>query len=200
MSVRSPWMLPGHALAALLMAAAGAAWTGHEALAAPSGSGYTRSSGHYLVPEVELLDTDRASVPLARVLSGDNPVMLNFIFTGCGSVCPAMSASFARVQAELGRERRDLLLVSISVDPEQDSPLALRNYARHYGAGPRWKLLTGGGSTAVQRAFGAYPSGDKADFVPVTLIRAGANKPWLRLEGAASAADLMREYRLLAAR
>lgn len=166
-----------------------------------SGENYVRTLARYEIPAVDLIDTDGAAVPLAKVLDGDNPVMLNFIFTSCGAICPVMSSTFASIQAELGPKQRDLILVSISIDPEQDTPKALKNYARHYGAGPRWKMLTGsaGDSVAVQRAFNAY-RGDKMNHAPVTFIRAGAKQPWARIEGFASASDIVREYRQLASR
>jgi protein SCO1/2 len=52
---------------------------------------------------------------------------------------------------------------------------------------------------AVQRAFDVY-RGDKMNHSPVTFLRAGAGKPWVRMAGFASAADILREYRQLNAR
>lgn len=201
---------------ALTFALVGMVWSGPAALAntgyksghdaglrdiSVPDDGYIRSLARYVVPAVDMVDNDGRKVPLARVLEGDNPVMLNFIFTSCGAICPVMSATFAKVQAELGPKSKNLLLVSISIDPEQDTPLALRNYARHYGAGPRWRMFTGSldSSIAVQRAFNAY-RGDKMNHVPLTFIRTGAKSPWVRIEGFANADDLIREYRLLASK
>jgi len=163
--------------------------------------GYVRSQARYRVPAVEMIDNLGKPASLAKLLEGDNPVMLNFIFTSCGAICPVMSATFAKVQADIGPAGKDLLLVSISIDPEQDTPLALRNYARYYGAGPRWKMLTGkaSDSIAVQRAFDTY-RGDKMNHAPVTFMRAHPGQPWVRIEGFANADDLIREYRKLAAK
>ena len=124
--------------------------------------------------------------------------MLNFIFTTCTTICPVMSATFSMVQEKLGPEHGKVRMISISIDPEHDSPSRLNAYAKKFGAGAQWSMLTGsiGNSIAVQRAFDAY-FGDKMNHRPVTFMRKGPGKPWLRIDGFASADDLLREYRKL---
>ena len=133
-----------------------------------------------------------------RSALADKPVILNFIFTSCGAICPVMSRIFSQVQAALGPERDKVRMVSISIDPEQDTPAVLKAYAGKYGAGPQWEMLTGSlnDSISVQRAFNVYRS-DKMDHLPTTFLRAAPGQPWVRLDGFASAADILREYRQL---
>jgi protein SCO1 len=164
--------------------------------------GYVRTVAAYIVPDVNMVDADAAAVPLRSTLaSEDRPVILNFIFTSCSAVCPVMSATFAQVQAALGAEREAMRMVSISIDPEQDTPAVLKAYAGKFGAGRHWQMLTGSveDSIAVQRAFAVY-RGDKMNHQPVTFLRAHPGQPWLRLDGFASAADILREYRQLRAK
>lgn len=163
-------------------------------------NGYVRTQARYTVPDVKLLDANRAGVLLRSQLD-DKPVILNFIFTSCGAICPVMSTTFSQVQTALGPERDAVRMVSISIDPEHDTPEALKIYAKRYGAGPQWKMLTGSleNSIAVQRAFDVY-RGDKMGHAPATFLRARAGQPWVRLDGFASAEDIMREYRKLAFR
>jgi len=67
----------------------------------------------------------------------------NFIFTTCMGPCPRMSNQMKQVQAAT-RELPDLRLVSFSVDPNNDTPEALADYAKRYGAAAgRWVFLTG---------------------------------------------------------
>jgi len=67
----------------------------------------------------------------------------NFVYTDCRETCPLQSAHLARLQAEL-RGEPDLRLVSITVDPEHDTPEVLAEYAARYRADPeRWLFLTG---------------------------------------------------------
>ncbi len=163
---------------------------------------YTRSVSAYQIPDVNLVDMSGAMVSLRKVLGGDDPVMLNFIYTSCTAICPVMSATFAGVQDQLGAESKKVRMVSISIDPENDTPAKLQAYANKYQAGPQWQMLTGSAenSIAVQRAFDAF-RGDKMNHSPATFIRAGgANQPWVRLEGFASAEDIIKEYRQLALR
>ena len=164
--------------------------------------GYVRTVAAYTVPDVKLVDAEGAAVPLRSNLANqDRPVILNFIFTSCTSICPVTSATFAQVQAALGPQREAVRMVSISIDPEQDTPAALKAYAGKFGAQRGWQMLTGrlDDSIAVQRAFDVY-RGDKMNHQPATFLRAGAGKPWVRMEGFASAADILREYRQLLAK
>jgi protein SCO1/2 len=170
----------------------------HHAMPAEQ-DGYVRSQAAYAVPDVKLVNAEGATVPLRSELAEqDKPVILNFIFTTCGAICPVMSATFSQLQDSLGEARDAVRMVSISIDPEEDTPDALKAYAGKYGAGPQWQMLTGSldDSIAVQRAFGVY-RGDKMSHQPATFLRAAPGQPWVRLDGFASAADILREYHQL---
>ncbi len=194
------------AAASLLALAPGAALSGEhdhhgQGMDAMRGM-YTRSVAAYTIPDLKLVDMHGTAVSLRDGLGGKEPVLLNFIFTTCTAICPVMSATFHHVQDRLGPESSKVRMISISIDPENDTPAKLMEYAVKYRAGPQWTLLTGsaGNSIAVQRAFGVY-RGDKMNHAPATFIRAGgADQPWVRLDGFASAPDIIREYHRLAAR
>ncbi len=67
----------------------------------------------------------------------------DFVFTTCAGPCPLMSANMKRLQAALP-DSDDIRLVTFTVDPERDTPEALQEYAKRYGADPeRWLFLTG---------------------------------------------------------
>lgn len=173
---------------------------GHEQHAQMlSQAGYARTEAVYDVPDVALTNQKGERVKLRELLSGPQPVMLNYIYTSCTTICPVLSASFAQTQKALGNEARDIRMVSISIDPEHDTPARLRDYAQRFKAGEGWELLTGSLAdiVAVQKAFDAY-RGNKASHIPLTLIRAGAGDRWIRLQGFASAGELVQEYRSLA--
>jgi cytochrome oxidase Cu insertion factor (SCO1/SenC/PrrC family) len=167
-------------------------------LAAGAGSPerYTRKTADYSVPDVGLVDQAGAAVRLGAELGRPGPVLLQFIFTTCSTVCPVLSGTFAAVQERLPAAR----LLSISIDPEEDTPARLAAYARRFGAGPRWQLLTGrlDDVIAVERAFDVY-RGNKMRHEPLTLVRAGPGQPWLWLEGLPTAAELAAEVNGLAA-
>jgi protein SCO1/2 len=84
----------------------------------------------------------------------------DFIFTACQEACPLLSQ---RMQ-ELGRRTKhlgpDFHLVSISVDPERDTPPRLAEYASRYGASPvRWSFLTGPAAALEEAVTGGFKVG-----------------------------------------
>jgi protein SCO1 len=151
---------------------------------------------NYAVPDVTLVSENGRNVGLPQELNDGRTVVVNFIFTTCASSCPLSSQTFSIFQEKLGAERSQVHLVSISIDPEQDTPARLRAYAKKFSAGPNWQHYTGtlSASLAVQRAFGVY-RGDKMEHTPVTLLRAAPGKRWRRIEGFVTPEDLLREYR-----
>jgi protein SCO1/2 len=156
----------------------------------------TAASVQYTVPDVTLTRADGATVSLAEEINDGRPVMLNFIYTSCTSVCPLMSQMFALFERNLGADRGDVHLMSISIDPEADTPARLTEYAERFGAGPEWHFYTGtiDASIKAQRAFDVY-RGDKMKHAPVTLIRVAPGQPWRRIDGFAKPDELMQEYR-----
>jgi protein SCO1 len=184
------------ALAALVFAAT-------RALAgAPTASaGLRTATMQYEIPTVQLVRDDGKVVSLPEEMNDGRPVVLNFIFTSCGSVCPLMSQVFSQFQQGLGTADRDKVhLMSISIDPEEDTPARLRDYAKKFHAGPEWQHYTGTveASVAAQRAF-AISRGDKMTHAPVTLMRAAPGKPWLRIDGLVTPDELLAQYRRLVA-
>ena len=181
----------------------GMAWaeqvaTGNTESVSPASesSDYQRQLQHHESPEVTLVDQFGQQVDLRKILSGERPVMVNFIFTSCPTICPILTSSFARVQKQLSAS--DLLvprMVSISIDPGFDTSDKLLDYSRRYHAGSDWYFLTGRPEAIlkVQQAFNAY-RGEKMNHVPVIFIRGSAKNPWVRLTGYPTVAELLSEY------
>jgi protein SCO1 len=68
----------------------------------------------------------------------------DFVFTNCDTVCSPMTANMATLQKKLADESVDAHLVSFSIDPEQDQPHVLKEYASGVEADfSNWDLLTG---------------------------------------------------------
>jgi protein SCO1/2 len=153
-----------------------------------------RSTAQYEIPRVKLLRADGKSVWLADELDDGRPVVLDFIYTTCTSICPLSSQTFSALQERLGDARGHVRLISISIDPESDTPRRLTDYSRRFDAGPLWQFYTGTleASLTVQRAFRAY-RGDKMSHAPLTLLRTAPGRPWIRFDGFATVSELMRE-------
>lgn len=165
----------------------------HHPTATPA---LNRTTAAYTIPDVTLTDQNGKEVSLRSLLEGPKPVLLNFFFTSCTTICPLMTGTFAQVQKNLGLDADKLRMISISIDPEQDTPTQLARYARRFDAGPQWSFLTGKPDdiVVVQRAFDAF-RGDKMNHTPLTLLHASPKAEWIRYDGFASGADLAKVAR-----
>lgn len=195
----------GLAAACLLAAAsapAGAAedHSHHQPPQAAAKKEYSRTTADYRLPHVRLVRADGKRVEFPADIDDGRPVFVNFIYTTCTAICPVMTQIFSAFEKKLGADSAKVRLVSVSIDPEQDTPKRLAEYAKQYSAGSGWTFYTGTveASIAVQKGFAAY-RGDKMNHTPLTLIRPAPGKPWVRIDGFATPDDLMREYRQIAA-
>ncbi|MDY7092705.1 MAG: SCO family protein [Acidobacteriota bacterium] len=94
--------------------------------------------------DVELVDQHGESHRLYSDLMQGKVVVINAMFTSCASSCPAMAARLSKMQRFLGdRLGDDVHILSISVDPERDTPERLLTFADSFGAKPGWYLLSG---------------------------------------------------------
>jgi protein SCO1/2 len=152
----------------------------------------------YPIPGVRLTREDGKEVSLGAEIDDGRPVVLNFIFTTCSSICPLMSQTFSQFDHKLGAERARVHLMSISIDPEEDTVARLREYAKKFQAGPEWQHYTGTveASIAAQRAFNVWRGG-KMSHAPITFLRAAPGAPWLRIDGFVTPDELLREYQRL---
>ncbi len=104
---------------------------------------YPAANGNNCLPAISLIDQHGTSVSLAS-LKG-KPVLVDFIYTSCASTCPRLTAKMVQVAHELGPELGvKATIVSITLDPEHDSPSELAKYAKVQGADNNgWLFLTG---------------------------------------------------------
>jgi protein SCO1/2 len=88
---------------------------------------------------------DQSGRAFAPARLAGKAVLLNFIFAGCGTTCPVQTAELAAtLKAMPPSIRRSVRIVSITVDPANDTPVALRRYAEARGIrGGEWAFLTG---------------------------------------------------------
>ena len=94
--------------------------------------------------DVELINQDGKKVRFYSDVLKGKTVVVNAFFTSCTSVCPPMNRNMEKIQEALGdRVGRDVFLVSITVDPEVDTPTRMKEYAQKFHAGAGWIFLTG---------------------------------------------------------
>src|SRR5262245_19187202 len=102
------------------------------------------------VPDFTL--TDQRGRPVRKADLEGKVWIASLIFTTCHNECPLMTAEMAQLQSDLAYVP-DLRLVSISVDPDRDTPAVLSEYAERFNADPqRWFFLTGDKRTIYRLA------------------------------------------------
>ena len=100
--------------------------------------------GKNYFPNVPLVTQDGQTLHFYDDMLKGKIVLINFIYTECGDVCPLETAKLAQVYGLLGdRMGKDIFFYSISVDPQHDTPAVLKAYAKKFHAGPGWYFLTG---------------------------------------------------------
>jgi mono/diheme cytochrome c family protein len=71
-------------------------------------------------------------------------VVVSFIYTSCPDICPLTTARLTQVEDQLRDQMgHDLFFISMTVDPEHDTPEKLKEFSKAFGTGPGWLFLTG---------------------------------------------------------
>jgi protein SCO1/2 len=103
-----------------------------------------REKGLEYFGDVPLRDQNGKEVRLYTDLIAGKVIVVNSFFATCSGSCPVMTGTFRKIQSDLGdRLGRDVHLISITVDPETDTPEQLRRFAKEAGAKPGWSFVTG---------------------------------------------------------
>jgi protein SCO1/2 len=156
----------------------------HDASATPAQKYFT---------DVELLDQDGRKIRFYSDVLKGKTVIVNAFFTTCTSVCPPMNRNMEKIQEALGdRVGKDVLLVSISVDPETDTPARLKEYSKKFHAKPGWLFLTGKKENVDWALYkvGQYVE-DKQDHTTGIIIGNEATGLWKKAFGMAKPAELI---------
>lgn len=132
--------------------------------------------------DLPLTDQDGKTVRFASEAVDHRIVAINFVYTTCTTLCPLTSATFKQVQSQLkSRLGKEVRLISVSLDPETDTPARLKEYAARYKAGPGWLWLTGEADKVRQvlTGLGAYTA-DIQQHPPQVLVGDGRSGHWTR--------------------
>lgn len=139
--MRLPFALP-YALAAAFAVAAT-----HDAAVAQEHTRIVTGGdqwGANYFPNYELTTQEGTKLKFFDDMIKDKVVLISFIYTSCPDACPLETARIAQVQGILGdRVGKDVHFYSITIDPKNDTPEVLKEYAQRYQAGPGWQFLTG---------------------------------------------------------
>jgi protein SCO1/2 len=140
-------------------------------------SGPHRGPGNILppvpVPDMPVVMDDGGDTDLATLTRG-RVTAVNFVLTGCGSICPVLGTIFARVQDEFDKETdNSFQLLSLSLDPLGDTPHAFAAWLAKFNAGRRWHgaipQIGSAGIVTLLRAWG-LSSGTSTVFHTETVL------------------------------
>jgi len=143
--------------------------------------------------DVELINQDGKKVRFYSDVLKGKTVVVNAFFTSCTSVCPPMNRNMEKIQEALGdRVGRDVFLVSMTVDPEVDTPARMKEYAQKFHAGPGWIFLTGKKENLDWALYklGQYVE-QKDDHKTIFIIGNEPTGLWKKAFGMANVAELV---------
>ena len=118
--------------------------------------------------------------------------MIQFMFSNCERLCPMVTRNLVKVQKELQKQAppKEVSMISITVDPDHDTPEVLKAYAKKFHVQTEWTLLTGRKSDIdiewIRRELGVYDPEDK-QFELMNMLTIGKEPPvqWLSLRALA---------------
>ncbi len=131
--MRTPWILSF----ALALSAAPLAASAHDAVDADA-------AARQYFTDTEVVDQNGKVHRFYSDLMRGKRVLINFAFTTCKTACSPVTANLAKVQKQLGtRVGKDVTMITISVDPVNDTSANLKKFSAKFKARPGWYFLTG---------------------------------------------------------
>ncbi len=160
----------------------------------PAASARVRSPAEKYFSDVELINQDGQKMRFYSDVLKDKVVVINTFFTTCTGVCPPINRTLERMQEALGdRLGKDAFLVSMSVDPETDTPSKLKEYSQRFHARPGWIFLTGKKENVDWALYklGQYVE-TKDGHTTIIIIGNESKGLWKKAFGMAKADELMK--------
>lgn len=112
-------------------------------IAPVSGKAQTRRGPEFFT-NLPVVDQDGRQLKFYDDLIKDKVVVVMFIYTSCTDICPITTMRMTQIEDELGAAvGRDIFIISLTVDPEHDTPEKLKAYSKAFGTGPGWSFVTG---------------------------------------------------------
>jgi protein SCO1/2 len=169
---------------------------------APDGPGLksqapSKESVNVKLLDLELIDQDGNKVKFKTDVIGDKVAVIVPFYTTCTTAFPILIFMFTRLQEALGdRLGKEVVLVSVSVDPRTDIPVRLKAYARRQKAKPGWVFLSGDRNNLGQVLLGVgvlfSPNLEDHNHIPITLV-GSAHSEWRRFHGFPSPEQILGE-------
>jgi protein SCO1/2 len=153
-----------------------------------------RSAAEKYFSDVELINQDGQKLRFYSDVLKNKVVIINTFFTTCTNICPPMNRNFEKIQDALGdRLGKDAFLISITVDPQTDTPTRLKEYSRRFHARSGWLFLTGSKENVDWALYklGQYVE-TKDDHTSIFIIGNEPKGLWKKAFGLAKSEELLR--------
>ena len=141
------------------------------------------------IADLSVLNQDGQRVQFHTDLIAGKTVLINVFFSTCTTVCPPLTATMRKVQQLTKEQHGDAIrIISISVDPANDTPARIKKFGALFGAEPGWSFITGDKPTMDQllRSLDAA-TGDITQHTATVLIGNDQTGEWARTYGLSSA-------------
>jgi protein SCO1/2 len=152
------------------------------------------TAGRNYFTDVLLTNQNGEKMRLYSDLIAGKTVVINSFYSTCVGICPIMGGTFKRIQSALGdRLGRDVILISVTVDPETDTPAKLRDYAKSMSAKPGWYFVTGDRKSVEQalQKLGLLVEA-KDDHKAIMIIGNEPKGVWKKAFGLAKSDDIVK--------
>jgi protein SCO1/2 len=192
---------PRHLLMALCCCLALMSPPGFAETAAAGDDASAEDKARSYFTDLEVIDQNGERLRFYSDVLKDRVVLINFIFTNCPDACPLMTQKLIQTRALLvDAVRDDVWFVSISIDPERDTPEAMKTFAEKQGADQeRWIWLTGSKQNLdfIVKRLGQYT--DEVEAHSTLMLAANTRtRHWTRVMPMVPPAGIAQQMRALA--
>ena len=154
------------------------------------------------IPDLQVVNQDGVKRRFYSDLIKDKVVILSFFYTSCPSMCPVMADRLGKLQTNLGdRLGKDVFIVTVTKDPETDTPARLKTWSRNLHIKPGWTIVTGD-VKAIEKIVRDFTGDRLGQDMHNTVFFIGNDRTgsWSDHSGYTSAVELRQQIDALSAR
>lgn len=154
-----------------------------------------RNGAAIYLADLPLIDHNGKPVDLYKDYIAGRRIVLHSFFARCEGSCPVMMTTLQALQKQLGpRLGKDVHIVSITVDPDHDTPQVMADYARRVQAKPGWHFLSGSSAqvTTALRRIGQYTDAPE-NHMNLIIVGNDTSGDWRKVHGLAGVKEVVTE-------
>jgi protein SCO1 len=158
-----------------------------EARADTAATDKPRNGAAIYLADLPLVDQNGKTVDLYKDFIAGRRIVLHSFFARCEGSCPVMMTTLQALQKQLGsRLGKDVSIVSITVDPDHDTPQVLADYAKRVQAKPGWHFLSGSSAQVnmALRRIGQYTDAPE-NHMNLIIVGNETDGDWRKMHGLA---------------